>query len=700
MCGISGYAYPVGTVLRDTDLLLRMVRQLARRGPDDEGLALFAPEDHRALALRTSQSAEGARVGPPSNGRTAETRVPVRSGVTVGATNAIGEGDPCLLHRIAFGHRRFSIIDPTPAGHQPFWSADGSVCVAFNGEIYNYVELRSELERAGRSFRTRSDTEVLVEAFLHWGESCFERFVGFWAVALYDRRREAVLLARDRMGKAPLYLSTLGARLYWASEIDSLRAGLGWGAFDVRSQATTDFVTFKLRDVHEMTFFEGIENFPRGCWAWVGDDISLRPQSYWKLPDRRMKESEIPADQAARQLRAILADSVKLRLRADVPVGVELSGGLDSSSIAAVAASDGHKLRAYTVSFPGTEWDEAHFAEAVARRWNGAVEYNVIRPTHGDFFESANDFVSHMQEPIHSPNVFTKQQIWREMAACGLRVSLNGAAGDELFCGYPGIYLVPYLSALLERGRLRRLHQEATLFVEAPAVAGSRLYWTRLAKAAFHSAKRRSGVIDSLGAHRRNSAWASALLTSSQPAMRERSASIDAVVRQRATDWMLSYWLRLSHQNSMGVPIEARIPFVDHRLVELAFSLPVGYFIRGGWLKWILREATAGILPDEIRFRPSKLGFPLPIRPWLAANKEPFFLAIGGSSEPCPYVDAKALASSYDRMVDLEPDMLWRAMSVCLWWTRCVLREPLEISPTSTVAVRKRREAAGSSAAS
>jgi asparagine synthase (glutamine-hydrolysing) len=677
VCGIAGYASPVGTVVDDVAVLVRMVRQLARRGPDDEGLAMFWPEEHHALALRTRETADGARLRPSSNHDMSSPPYPVA------LPNTLVEYGFSAPHRVGLGHRRFSIIDPTPAGHQPFWSKDGSVCVTFNGEIYNYVELRVELERAGRRFETRSDTEVLAEAFLHWGEECFERFVGFWGLALYDRRVEAVLLARDRMGKAPLYLARRDGCVYWASEIDSLRAGIGWGTFNVRAQAVSDFVTFHRRDMYGRTFYEGVENLPAGTWAWVEDDASLRAHTYWTIPGRRRGEREVSTEQAAHELRALLTESVRLRLRADVPVGVELSGGLDSSAITAAAASAGHALRAYTISFPGTEWDEAAFAEAVARRWQGAVEYNVLRPEEGDFFESADDFVGHMQEPFHSPNAFTKHQIWKEMAARGIRVSMNGSAGDELFCGYPGIYLIPYLSALLERGRFVRLHREMTSFVEAPASAGSRLYWSRLAKAAFHSVKRRSAAVDALGAQRRNAAIGTELLDRTPPAVRQRAAPIEQLVHERATDWLLTYWLRLGHQNAMGVPIESRAALLDHRIVDFAFSLPVTYLIRDGWLKWILRQATMEILPEEVTYRRSKLGFPLPIKPWLRTNRDRFFVAAGGASEPCPYVDLASLAASYDRMIELNPDMLWRAMSVVLWWKRCVLREPLETAPAS-----------------
>ena len=606
----------------------------------------------------------------PSSRRTLRDITPV-------AVERTAEDAVRFAHGIGLGHRRFSIIDPTPAAHQPFWSDDGCVCVSFNGEIYNYVELRSELQTAGSRFTTTSDTEVLVQAYLQWGEACFDRFVGFWALALYDRRRESLLLARDRLGKAPLYIARHGGRLYWASEINSLRTAVGWGAFEVRAQAVADFVTFKLRDVNNLTFFEGIESFPQGTWSWVAEDASLSPQTYWRLPTSRSSEKELPPERAAHELRELLSDSVRLRLRADVPVGVELSGGLDSSSLVATAASNGHSLRAYTVSFPGTPWDEASYAEAVARRWNGAVDYNVIRPGHGDFFENADDFVALLQEPFHSPNQFANHQIWQEMASCGLRVSMNGMGGDELFCGYPGVYLIPYLSSLLERGRLVRLHKEAVRFVEQPAAAGTRLYWSRVAKAAFHSAKRRSVRVDQLGAQRRAAAAAAPLLSRTEPAMREEADSIEGLIAKKATDWMLSYWLRVGHQNNMGVPIEVRQPFLDHRVVDFAFSLPVTYFIRDGWLKWILRQSMRDVLPTEVVFRRTKLGFPIPIASWLAKNKESFFLAISETSSPCPYIDVDALEASYDRMIGIDPNMLWRAMSVCLWWKRCMLGEAL-----------------------
>ena len=646
-----------------------MTRSLAQRGPDDEGIALFHPEVGTAAAITTSESAPGACIATHPTGRCDVTRLEDR-------------GECRFEHRVALGHRRFSIIDPSPAGHQPFWSRDDSVCVSFNGEIYNYVELRAELEVLGSRFRTRSDTEVLVEAYLRWGEACFERCIGFWALALYDRSREALLLARDRMGKAPLYIARVNGTLYWASEIKSLRAGAGERAFDVSPQRISEFVTFAYRDIADSTFFEGIETFPRASWSWVDRDLSLTPHQYWRLPESRLRECEITSRDAAERLRGLLADAVRPRLRADVPVGVELSGGLDSSALVATAAANGYNLRAFTVSFPGTDQDELHFAKAVARRWGSAIDHTILRPEATDFFQAADDFVFRMDEPFHSPNMFAVQQIWREMRAQGIRVTTSGAAGDELFGGYPGVYYLPFLSALLEGGHLRRLHREAASLVEAPSGPGSSLYWSRLAKAVFHSAKRRSRTINASGAARRTAAQGTGILRAVPRPVCERATTIEQLLKEKATDRPLSYWLRSTHQNSMCTPVEQRLPFLDHRVVEWAFSLPLTYLIRDGWPKWVLRQAVAELLPAEVVWRKRKLGFPFPIEAWLVANRSPFFAAVETASDECPFIDLKHLASSYDAMVGAHPMMLWRAMSVCLWWKRVVLGEELgRLSP-------------------
>lgn len=652
MCGIAGYvAYAPAVVPDDARVILSMTRRMAHRGPDDEGLALFGPAD-LALALRTAETAAGA----------AAEAVPVERAGRV-------------EHTAALGHRRFSIVDLAPRGHQPFWSADGGSCVTFNGEIYNFVELRAELERAGRRFHTTSDTEVLLEAYLEWGEGCFERFVGFWALALYDRRRRGVLLARDRMGKAPLYVGRHAGILYWASEIAALREGAGRQTFPVREQAVADYVTLGLRDVGDRTFFAGIDTFPRASWAWVGDDGSLVAKRYWELPERRLTERQMPPARAAAELRERLSEAVRVRLRADVPVGLELSGGMDSSALVALAAEQGRPLRAFTVTFPGTEADELAYARAVHERWSDVVELEVLEPALADFFDVADDFVALMGEPFHSPVLLTNQNTWRAMREHGIKVSINGGAGDEMFAGYVFTYFRPYLAWLLRHGRLLRLHREATRLSEIPVGPVSRAALMRLRTVL--GQLRREGDTEPDDAWRRAHALAGTALRAPAPVVRPTSG-LETLMREQATDWLMNMWLRTGHQACMGVPIEVRGPFLDQRVVDLAFTLPPTVLMRDGWFKWVLREATRDLLPDEVVWRRRKMGFPFPLAAWLEANRQRFFTIVDHATEPCPYVALDELRSGWGRLAEEDPALLWRLVCLCLWWQRCVLGEPLD----------------------
>jgi asparagine synthase (glutamine-hydrolysing) len=312
MCGISGYFSFSGPV-EDTSFLRVLNRAVAHRGPDGEGMA-FVRRGGAALLLLVGE-------------RTALT-----------PDLPAWKEDLKVVHDAALGHRRFAIIDPSAGGHQPFWSVDGAVGVCFNGEIYNYRELKRELQAEGHVFATRSDAEVLLHAYRQWGEGCFERMRGFWALALWDARW-GLLLSRDRLGKAPLYYARHAGRLWFCSEIKGLRAVAGSGAFPPRLEAVRQFVRAGLRDVGDETFFQGIRTFPKASHAWVKPDGSFEARSFWAPPAHRLSRGDLGEDEALRGLEERLVTAVDLRLRADVPIGLELSGGLDSSALAALAVS-------------------------------------------------------------------------------------------------------------------------------------------------------------------------------------------------------------------------------------------------------------------------------------------------------------------------------------------------------------------------
>lgn len=652
MCGIAGYIR-AGPAATSADAVLRMTLELRHRGPDDEGLTLLDRASGATLDLATDRTAPG--VSPPP--RAAE--------------------GPGLPHDVAFGQCRFSIVDLSPGGHQPFWSTARDVCVTFNGEIYNHVELRRELQRLGHAFRTDADTEVLVEAYRAWGTECFKRFVGFWAIALYDARRRAVLLSRDRIGKAPLYVARHGGAVLFASEIPAILAVTGRGAFAVREQAVADFMAHGYRDVHHRTFYDGIDSFPNAAFAWVKPDGSFDVYAYWRLPRARLTEQQLPARDAVEAFRATLADAVAIRLRADVPVGFELSGGLDSSCLVAAAASRGHRVRAYTVSFPGTNSDEEPYARMVRDRYPDAIDYTVLRLPADDFWEQADEYVGRIAEPFHAPNTVTNRGIWRRMAEQGIRVSINGAAGDESWGGYFNDYYRPFLRDAARRGRWGHLVRNGRMFGEPPHAAWSKTFLQRMGGAFAGGEVRSNGAYLTSSFGSRTYALAPELVPlrlSTSPGVGP-SPDLEQRLRDHMGPWRMNYWLRHGNASYMSVPTELRCPFLDHRLVELAFTVPLTYLIRDGWLKWLPRRAMARDLPAGVAWRKRKMGFPFPYEHWALRSKAHFLRLTDGLD--CPYVDNPKLRQAYDALARSNPLFLWRIQSLMLWWKKCVAGEAL-----------------------
>ena len=634
MCGIVGYmtwreTRPDGRALRAA------LHEMHHRGPDDEGIALIQPDAGFRIDLATKATMAGV--------------VPRHR-----------DGDPnASPHTIALGHRRFALVDPGPQGHQPFWSKDGSCCVTWNGEIYNYVELREKLEGLGRRFLTRSDTEVLLAAYQEWGTACFEQFIGFWALALFDAEKRTVLLARDRIGKAPLYTYRASSGVYWASEIRALRTIVPVADWTVREQSVADFLRWGIRDIEGTTFFNEVSTFPSASYSWL-DRAEAEPTRFWSLPADRLGQRDLSPEEAATMVRTTLLDAVQMRLRADVPVGVQVSGGLDSSSILALTAGLTDRVDAYTVSFPNPEANEEPYARAVADMYGSTVDYHVLSPPLSDPLERLDEFVRLMGEPFHSPNQLTNHAIWEAIRSHGLRGVLYGAGGDEVFLGYPGQYSHPYVRWLIRRGRLRSAFREFSRF-PANYSSNTAKDWIVRAMLTAHPATeewihRRSipPEVDPCHSLRKR-------LTMSHP-----PTELEARQRSNMNDWLIPYWTRIDNQNSMGVPVELRCPFLDHRAVELGFRLPVEFFIHDGWTKWILRVALNGDLPVKVAWRREKMGFPFPLSDWLNQSKPHLMAALADLD--CPFVDSEILRDNYERLRQVDPNYLWNVLSLSLWW--------------------------------
>jgi asparagine synthase (glutamine-hydrolysing) len=625
MCGISGIVDLAGHPV-ESGLLKAMTDAIHYRGPDDEGYVLIAQPKSRFVAYSGPASPEAVRESYPS----------------------IEAADGDLRPNIGLSHRRFSIIDLSSGGHQPLFSHDGECCVVFNGEIYNYIELRSELEGLGVTFRSNSDTEVLIESYRAWGTDCFARFNGFWALGLYDFRRKRLILSRDRLGKKPLYWARAGSRVFFASEIKSLLQVPEIGANRKPNEtAIWHWCVDGRRDLEYETLFDGIHSLPAACWTEVDADFPNKTKVFWEVPRHRLREREISIPEAAKLVRETLDDAVRIRLRADVPLAIELSGGMDSSTVLALAAQHTHdRLTTYTVKFPEAQWDEEPFARAIASRYN--TDYRVIEPGLNGFWHHIGAFTWLQEEPYHSPNMQTSQVIWSLMRAEGTKVTLTGSAGDELFAGYSRYYWKAQLENLL-RGRLLSFASNWRHWTEREQGGISGLAREIVGALRLRPLVRRlKGAISTL-----DNQYIRGIATPRQ----HYAASLTDWLREEITNTQIPYWLRSGEKTYMGIPFEARSPFLDYHVVELATRMPTTYLIRNGWHKWILRKAMEDILPADVVWRKVKMGFPYPYERFFAQYRDVIEHIIASARNPYVHLKRK------DR---LRED--WNAISFLLWY--------------------------------
>jgi asparagine synthase (glutamine-hydrolysing) len=524
---------------------------------------------------------------------------------------------------VALGHRRLSIIDLSPAGWQPMLSADHKAAIVYNGEVYNYVELREELRGLGHAFRTDSDTEVLLAGWAQWGEGCLSRLNGMFAFALHDAVRGVLFCARDRFGVKPFYYHHREGLLAFASEIKAL-AHHPEVPFEPDDRVLSGFLTEGFLDEGSHTFFKDIASLPAG--HVLAYDLGSR-----RLSVRRWYD--LPAPQTTRDLpaeafKSLLEDAVRLRLRSDVEVGTCLSGGLDSSSIVALASSlgsgpaQGRGHASFTVTYADPGFTESRFVDAVVARTG--VSSHRVAPSARDFSADFAPFLAAQDEPVPSLGMYSQYSVMKLARGAGIKVLLDGQGADEALAGYH-YQFGPFLAETLRRRGLGALGAEIG---DLHAVTGrSRAF---LASLALYHSLPLSGVVVK-GARRIFRTHASFDPGAFDPAFRngargeesERHRPCPSLQAERHRDLMrtsIPALLRYEDRSSMAFGIEARLPFLDYRLVEAAMALPATSLIRGGFTKRILRDAMSGLLPDEVCWRRDKLGFPTPERRLLAES--------------------------------------------------------------------------------
>ncbi len=655
MCGIGGVIVLADGARPVTpDELLRMGARMPWRGPDDEGYLLESRGGARAL------------FGGPAT-------LPETSARGLAYSPAAGAPDRALAGDVGLAFRRLAILDLSPAGHQPMCDPSGRFWIVFNGEIYNYVELREELTGHGHAFLTGSDTEVLLAAWATWGEAMLDRLNGMWGLAIWDAKERTLFAARDRFGVKPFYYRVADGRMTFASELKPL-------VLDApRTPSLPAVHDLLARDwvVHRPeTFFEGVRQLPAGhCMrvaaASVGGAGTPVVRRWWDLdPGRQLALA--PAA-AVERFRELFDDAVRIRLRADVPVGTCLSGGLDSTSIAVTAAGFlPHALRTFSVAYDeGGAFDERPWmreANAAAR-----ADAMTVVPDGSDLWDTLEDIVWHQEEPAAGPGLYSQWHVMKlaGRGGAGMKVLLDGQGGDELLAGYHRYYFL-HLRDLLARGRTAAFARAfwGVAVGQKLGVAQSAAKVARpfLPRAAFEWARRTFGQGKDrvLGAALRPYAAPEPM-----PPGRFDSALSDQLAWDMTARFLPSL-LRYEDRNSMAFSIETRLPFLDYRLAEFVFALTDERRIEGVTTKAILRHALGPRVPAPILARRDKMGYETPTDVWLRGRERDRLRAtlLASDARTQPYLERRELTRALDdylagrRAIGLQ---VWRWLHLELW---------------------------------
>jgi asparagine synthase (glutamine-hydrolysing) len=517
--------------------------------------------------------------------------------------------------QIGLGFRRLAILDLAESGHQPMVSRDGRHVIVFNGEIFNYVELRNELEALGHRFVSSGDTEVLLAAYQKWGADCLRRFNGMWAFVIYDRTTRRVFAARDRFGVKPLYVFRDSDRVVLASEIKSIRDS-GLTKLNINWDTAASFLVDGRLDHTQRTFYEGVESVAAGGVLEIGPDGSIKQWKHWSL-DAATAELETPADPVG-AFAELFEDAVGVRLRSDVSLGVLLSGGLDSTSIVCSIARQIGSAGLGAYCYSAIEFDETEFIAATIEQTKARVDFLDLKPI--DAWNSIPELLWYQDEPVHALPAVVGYHLMKLARASGSVVLLNGQGADETLAGYSSYYhdhLVELLGALDWSAAWTAIQAFSTTQRTSPLHVARR----GLRSAIGHVLGRFDWYSTLAKRTRRRAVAAETWLMRDVLSLLDDSGTNRPVDLRGALKYSLEndslpLYLRIEDRNSMAHATEVRLPFLDYRLVSLAFRLDAEWKLREGLGKHVLRESMRGRIPENVRSRPVKFGFPTPTDRW------------------------------------------------------------------------------------
>lgn len=625
MCGIAGI-YNLDKNDVDGKMIKRMTDIMAHRGPDDEGFY--------------------------------------------------------VKKNVGLGHRRLSIIDLSESGHQPMCNEDKTVWITYNGEVYNYIELRKELERSGHLFNSRTDTEVIIHAYEEWGEKCLDRFNGMFSFAIWDEKKEQLFCARDRFGVKPFYYYFNGKSFVFASEIKAINA-LSFFKLKPNDKIIYDYLAFGITDHTDETFFNDIKSLYPGSLLFVKKN-GLFIEKYYKydinsdLGKFSVKKNKTYAE----RILELLQDSIRLRLRSDVSMGSCLSGGLDSSAI--VCLSNGILFNdterknnivdqdTFSSCFEDERFDERKYISRIIEYTKARPNY--VFPSSEELMREINDLLWYQEEPFASTSIYAQWNIMKIVKKRNIKVLLDGQGADEVFAGYH-LYFGPYFNQLLLDFRLRQLVKEIKDARDNSQESLKMLLsfpfkdLGMALPATLRTEVKRGILLEykllSLDFYKKHK------YIENLTVLEKSRTNLSKRLWQDLNGLRLSALLRYEDKNSMAFSIETRLPFLDYRLVEFMFSLPACYKIHGGWTKNLLRESLKGRVPEEIRLRKDKMGFVTSEYIWLRNNRK-FIEDLFRSKDfrSGNYVNPETVIFNIDKMLyahEVGISVLWRFINLELW---------------------------------
>jgi len=582
------------------------------------------------------------------------------------------------------GHRRLSILDLTDNAKQPMSYADGRYYITFNGEIYNFLELRVELEAKGCRFHSQSDTEVLLAAYVAWGEACQLRFNGMWAFAIWDAQEKSLFLSRDRFGKKPLFYSYLpNENFAFASEMKAL-----FPLFDeVRANVSLvrDASRIFLYESTEECVIEGIKRFPAGHSGRLKNG-RLEIKRWWCTLDHLPSVPERYEDQVE-QFRALFIDSCRLRMRSDVPLGTALSGGLDSSAtISTMAHIARHGMtqrmgaswqHAFIASFPGTPMDESKYAQMVTNHLD--IDATLIEIDPLQEISNLSRYL-YLFEDLYITDPIPFMQTYGAVKAHNVSVTLDGHGADELFGGYP----YDYLRALEDAGWNLSQAMDIIKTYNASFGDSSLLNDDSASRLKFIARlfKNRGLWLDLRRIRKALGMPHPCESLDEQHPLWKKLGSLNQRLYASTHDTILPTLLRNYDRYSMANGVEIRMPFMDHRIVSYAFSLPWSSKIRNGYSKAIIRDAVAEFMPKEVTYRKTKMGFTSPMLDWMRDPLKVFMLDMisSRSFKECQLIDAAEVANAIRRVIGdpaakhTQALRAWTLLSPYLWEQAVVRR--------------------------